>query len=121
MTAAATTDETRVEFIDPYTARRWIERGEAVLVDVREPQEFALEHIAGATSLPLSKFAPNRLPDTRNRRLVLMCASGIRCGLAAQTLLGAGHPTLYRLAGGLMAWRASGGAVVSWDEDQRSR
>lgn len=115
MTAAGTTDETRVELIDPYTAGRWIERGKAVLVDVREPQEFALEHIAGAMSLPLSNFAPCRLPDTKNKRLLLMCASGIRCGLAAQALLGAGHPTLYRLAGGIMAWKASGGAVVSRD------
>ncbi len=106
---------TRIELVDPHTAQRWLERDEAVLVDVREPQEFALEHIAGATSLPLSAFAPSRLPETADRRLLLMCASGVRCGIAAQALLGAGHASLYRLAGGLMAWKASGGAVVSGD------
>jgi len=106
---------TRIELIDPHTAQRWLDRDEALLVDVREPQEFALEHIAGATSLPLSAFAPSRLPETGGKRLLLMCASGIRCGLAAQALLGAGHASLYRLAGGLMAWKASGGTVVSGD------
>lgn len=116
MTATAMPDErraeARVELVDPRTAQRWIERGEVVLVDVREPQEFALEHIAGAISLPLSAFAPSRLRETGIRRLLLMCASGVRCGVAARLLLGAGHTTLYRLAGGLMAWKVCGGAVV---------
>ena len=46
----------RIEMVDPQTARLWIEQGEAVLVDVREPHEFAMERIHGATLVPLSAF-----------------------------------------------------------------
>lgn len=104
--------EPRVEMVDPQTAQRWIERGEAVLVDVREPQEFAMEHIAGAASMPLSAFDPARVPAISDKRMLLMCASGIRCGIASQVLLHAGRSNIYRMAGGLMGWKASGGPVV---------
>jgi len=104
--------EPRIEMVDPHTAQRWIERGEAMLVDVREPQEFAMEHIAGAESVPLSAFDPARLPAAPDKRMLLMCASGVRCGMAALVLLRAGHTNVYRMAGGLMAWKSSGGAVV---------
>lgn len=104
--------EPRVEMVDPHMAQRWIERDEAVLVDVREPQEFAMEHIAGAESVPLSAFDPARIPANPDKRMLLMCASGVRCGIASQVLLGAGHTIIYRMAGGLMGWKASGGTVV---------
>jgi rhodanese-related sulfurtransferase len=42
--------------IDATTLNAWLEAGEAVLVDVREPAEHAGEHIAGAQLLPLSRF-----------------------------------------------------------------
>ena len=104
--------EPRIEMVDPHTAQRWMERGEAVLIDVREPQEFAMEHIAGATSAPLSAFDPMRLPENADKRLLVMCASGVRCGIASEILMRAGVSRIYRLAGGLMAWKAGGGPVV---------
>ena len=47
---------TEIEFIEPETARGWIDAGEAVVIDVREAHEFAMAHIEGAVSLPLSSF-----------------------------------------------------------------
>jgi rhodanese-related sulfurtransferase len=102
----------RIEMVDPRTAQRWIERDEAVLVDVREAREFAMEHIANAISLPLSAFDPVRVPDSPGKRTLLMCASGVRCGMAAELMARAGYPKIYRLAGGIMAWKAGGGPVV---------
>jgi rhodanese-related sulfurtransferase len=102
----------RVEMVDPQTARRWIEHGEVVLIDVREPHEYALERIQGATLVPLSSFDPHSIPDAGGKRLLLMCASGIRCGMASELLVRAGYDELYRLAGGLMGWKAAGGPVV---------
>ena len=104
-----------VEMIDPQTARRWLERGEAVLVDVREPHEFAAEHIQDATLVPLSAFNTDDLPDHDGKRLLLLCASGVRCGMASEMLIRAGFKELYRVAGGLMGWKASGGPVVHGD------
>lgn len=102
----------KVEMVDPQTARQWIERGEAVVVDVREPHEFALERIDGATPMPLSAFDPRRIPETAGKRLLLMCASGIRCGMASEILVRAGYGDVYRLAGGITGWKAAGGRVV---------
>jgi rhodanese-related sulfurtransferase len=102
----------RVEMVDPQTARRWIERGEALLIDVREPHEFAMERIQGATLVPLSSFDPQKVPDAAGKKLLLMCASGIRCGMASELLSRSGYDELYRLAGGLMGWKAAGGPVV---------
>jgi len=103
---------TRIEMVDPQTARRWIERGEAVLVDVREPHEYAMERIHGATLVPLSAFDPRSVPNTDGKRLLLMCASGVRCGMASELLARSGYPEIYRLAGGIMGWKAAGGPVV---------
>lgn len=105
-------DGPRIEMVDPQTARRWIERGDAVLVDVREAHEFAMEHVDRATSVPLSSLDPAKLPDHTDKRLILMCASGVRCGVASEMLVRAGYSELYRVAGGIMGWKASGGTVV---------
>lgn len=108
-------EKPRVEMVDPQTARQWLERGEAVLVDVRERHEYTAEHIQGATLVPLSAFDPAALQNPTGKRVLLMCASGVRCGVASEMLIRAGHKELYRLSGGLMGWKASGGRVVAGD------
>ena len=50
--------ERRIQEIDAATLKGWLERGEALLVDVREPSEHASERIPGARLVPLSTFAP---------------------------------------------------------------
>ncbi len=82
-----------------------LERNEAVLVDVREPGEFAREHIAGARSLPLSAFEVSALP--RDRRIVLCCQSGARSTRALAQLQAAGFSDVAHLDGGLAAWKAA--------------
>jgi rhodanese-related sulfurtransferase len=101
----------RIEIVDPQTARLWFERGEVVLVDVREPHEFANEHVEGATLIPLSAFDSKRIPDHAGKKLMIMCASGIRCGIASEMLVQTGYRELYRLAGGIMGWKAAGGPI----------
>jgi rhodanese-related sulfurtransferase len=102
----------KIEMVDPQTARHWMQRGEAILVDVREPHEYALERIQGATLVPLSAFDPRSIPNAEGKRLLLMCASGVRCGMASELLARSGFLEIYRLAGGIMGWKAAGGPVV---------
>jgi len=103
-----------VEFVSADTARRWQEAGEAVIVDVREPHEFAEIRIPGATLIPLSGFDPAQVPPHAGRRLLFHCKSGVRCGMAAQLAAAAGEPgPIYRLQGGIVAWVAAGGPVES--------
>lgn len=82
--------------------------GEAVVVDVREPHEFAAAHIAGALNLPLSRFDPAALPDPAGRRLVLNCAAGGRSARALAACEAARATVDGHLAGGLGAWAAAG-------------
>ena len=94
-----------MKHIKPAALKQALERNEALLVDVREPGEFAREHIAGAQSLPLSAFDASRLP--RDRRIVLCCQSGARSGRALAQLEAAGVSDVAHLDGGLSAWKAA--------------
>lgn len=80
----------------------------AIVIDVREPDEFAAEHIAGATNLPLSRFDPALLPDTGARTVVLQCAGGKRSAMALGRCKDARAAIDTHLAGGLAAWKSAG-------------
>ncbi|MDX2119249.1 MAG: rhodanese family protein [Planctomycetota bacterium] len=97
--------------MSPKDAQAAMSRGEAVLLDVREPDEFAHERIAGATLLPLSKFdAAAALALAKpNQRLIVQCKSGKRATDACQRILpleSAGNVVL--LTGGIEGWKAAG-------------
>lgn len=79
-----------------------------VIVDVREPNETALERIPGAVLLPLSMFDPAELPEPSGRMIVFSCASGIRSIKASEIAQAAGLPYDAHLAGGIKAWKAAG-------------
>ena len=66
--------------------RHWHQAGEAFIIDVREPAEFAGGHIPGAINLPLARIAEADLGLAAGRKLVLVCASGRRSGMACATL-----------------------------------
>lgn len=93
----------------PAQVRQWLHSGEAVLIDVREPDEFAREHIAGATLLPLSRFDPAQALSKAKpgQRIVMQCKSGRRsadaCRLASP-LAATGLP-VFTLTGGIEAWK----------------
>lgn len=80
----------------------------AIVIDVREPDEFAAEHIAGATNLPLSRFDAVLLPDAGARTMVLQCAGGKRSAMALGRCKDARAVIDTHLAGGLAAWKSAG-------------
>ncbi|MCR6630595.1 MAG: rhodanese-like domain-containing protein [Magnetospirillum sp.] len=104
-------DLSHVHIVPPYDIKRWVEAGEAVVVDVREPDEFAAEAIPGAVNLPLSSFDPARLPPVpEGKRLVFHCRSGVRCGTAAERAVALGYEgEIFRLEGGIFGWKMVGG------------
>ena len=94
--------------IDPGTAQAWQEAGKAVVIDIREADEYAREHIPGAHLVPLSGFDAADFPRERAKTAVFCCASGARTAEAAPRILGTGFAEVYQLEGGLAGWRRAG-------------
>src|SRR5262245_31093953 len=86
----------------------WLEQGEALLIDVREPPEYATEHIPGARLLPLSTFDSTRVPQEAGKKVVLHCVMGMRSAQAGQKLVDAGFTSIYSFRGGIQAWKDAG-------------
>jgi rhodanese-related sulfurtransferase len=98
--------------IDAQTLKTMLADGSAMLIDVREPDEFAAEHINGAINAPLSGFDPQNLPDAAGKKIVLQCAGGKRSGLGLDQCAKAQIAVDTHLAGGIGAWKAAGLPVV---------
>ncbi len=85
-----------------------IDQGAALVIDVREVDEFAAGHIPGAINMPLSTFQPSRLPAAAGKTLVLNCLGGKRSGMALDKCATAQASVDTHLAGGFGAWQAAG-------------
>ncbi|MCP5397538.1 MAG: rhodanese-like domain-containing protein [Sphingomonadaceae bacterium] len=97
---------TPIKEISPGVLHDMIADKEAIVVDVREPGEFAGGHIPGAINLPLSRFDPAQLPAAKGKLVVLNCAGGIRSAKALQKC--GDVPVDTHLAGGMGAWNRAG-------------
>ena len=82
--------------------------GRYLLVDVREPNEVAVEAYPSATVVPLSSFDPQAIPDPRGKQVVFACRSGKRSVTASLAAQAGGLPYDRHLAGGMLAWKAAG-------------
>ena len=92
--------------------KRGIEDGSMLLVDVREPHEFAAGHIPKSISHPLSTFDPAALPLTEGKRIVFSCAAGVRSVRAIEFAQAAGLDLREHFAGGFKAWSLAGEPVA---------
>lgn len=87
-----------------------------VVLDVREPDEYAAGHLPGAINIPrgLLEFKVSATPalEQRDLKLVVYCKTGGRAALAACTLHEMGYVSVQSVTGGFDAWVAQGGRVV---------
>jgi rhodanese-related sulfurtransferase len=98
----------RVRDLDPDEVARGMAENRVLLVDVREPNEAAVESFPAAVLVPLSAFDPARIPDPQGREVVFACRSGKRSVTASQAAQAVGLPYDAHLAGGILAWKAAG-------------
>ncbi len=103
-----------IKTVDCATLKSWMDKGEAVLLDVREPAEHASEAIPGAILLPMGQLSSNALPPLSGRKLVVHCRKGGR-GSRACEQLAAENIDIYNLEGGIEGWVAAGLPVKSGD------
>lgn len=105
-----------VEPIDPEDAKAMLDRGEAVVIDVREPAELmASGKVPGALNIPLSEFLAKADPGSPDhepgldpeKTVILYCASGKRSQFAGNKLIDLGYREVFNL-GGLKEWELAG-------------
>ena len=89
--------------IDVLEAQNRTEDG-ALLVDVREQNEYDDAHIPGSILLPLSEFAQRYEELPKDKPLIMQCRSGARSGQATEFLLQNGYSDVVNMAGGILAW-----------------
>lgn len=97
-----------IRSLKPAEAKRLLDAGGALLVDVREPMEYAREHIPGAALVPLAKLSGETLTAAAGKILIFHCQSGNRTANAGDRLLACGAPDVAVLDGGMQAWKAAG-------------
>jgi rhodanese-related sulfurtransferase len=97
-----------VRDLTPEEVARGLTEGKMLLVDVREPNETAVESYPEAVVVPLSGFDPKAIPDPQGRQVVFACRSGRRSVTASLAAQEAGFPYDAHLAGGILAWKQAG-------------
>ena len=85
----------------------------AFVLDVRQPDEWAAGHIPDATLIPLGDLSARIAEVPTDRQVVVVCRSGNRSAQGRDILLGAGHPSVTSMAGGMNAWGAAGYPTAS--------
>ena len=98
----------QVQDLMPQDVAKGISEGRYLLVDVREPNEVAVEAYPNAVVVPLSTFDPRALPDPAGKEIVFACRSGKRSVTASQAAQMAGLRYDKHLAGGILGWKAAG-------------
>jgi rhodanese-related sulfurtransferase len=97
-----------VRDLTPEEVARGLEEGRILLVDVREPNETAIERLPGSVLVPLSSFDPADIPEPAGRDVVFSCRSGRRSVTASLAAQEQGFAYRSHLAGGILAWKAAG-------------
>src|SRR5579884_1935152 len=102
--------KSRIDEVDPVAVREQISNG-AVVVDVREAEEWGTGHITGAKHVPKS-YLESRIEGTvpdRSQHVILYCQSGNRSAWAARTLLeDLGYEHVESMTGGITLWKDRG-------------
>src|SRR5664279_6077219 len=115
-----------VREIEPSRAEEEIAAGNAVILDVREPDEYEQGALPGAVHIPrgtLETSVEGRIPD-KSSHVVVYCAGGTRSAFAAQTMQQLGYTDVASVIGGFNRWKDEGrdwAAPQSLTPEQRNR
>ena len=102
-----------VKTVDVTTAKQWLDKDQAILIDVREPAEYALQKIVGAALHPVGSISVNSIPQT-DKKILIYCQKGARGSNACQKLMTENEELeVYNIEGGIEAWHQAGLATES--------
>lgn len=94
--------------LTPEEVSKGIADGRYLLIDVREPNEVAVEAYPDAVVVPLSGFDGRDIPDPQGKQIVFACRSGKRSVTASLAAQAEGFAYDKHLAGGMLGWKAAG-------------
>ena len=100
--------------VSPQQLVNLVNRDGAIVVDVRDPKEFAAGHIVSAVNIPQAALAGrlNELAKYKDKPVAIVCKMGQHSGAAGTLLRRAGFQQVMRLSGGMMEWRNQNLPVV---------
>ena len=98
----------RLVTVDAKTTRQWIAEKKALLIDIRESDEYIGAHIPEARLVPLAALNRMDFRKDQGKIAVFYCTYGARTNTAAKTLQSTGFVQVYQLQGGLQGWRSAG-------------
>ncbi len=104
-----------LEILTPLEVKERFDRNAIALIDVRTPNEYIFEHIAGSLLFPLAFFQAEKLPSQDGKPIVFFCGAGPRSRRVAERSATAGLTTLALMEGGFAAWKAAGLPYVTVD------
>ncbi len=115
-----TSAASNVENISANSATKFHNDEDVIFVDVRSHSEVQMSGtVKGALIIPLNELNLHAKPDgsgklpaaNENKKIILVCASGARSGVAARQLANIGYENVANLAGGIGAWHRAGGPM----------
>lgn len=100
--------------ISPSESTQMINHDDALIIDVRESNEYSEGHIINSLHIPLAniKTRLGEIEKHKTRKLILACRSGSRSSSACATLRKDGFEHVYNLSGGVTAWESAGLPLV---------
>lgn len=91
-------------------ATQMLNQDRAVVVDVRDPKDYAAGHMREARNIPMKEL-PKRVGELdrfKSKAVIVVCNSGVQSGRAGSVLKKAGFNEVFSLNGGMAAWQAQG-------------
>jgi len=110
-----------VPTVAPKEAATQFSSKQAIIIDVREQDEWDAQHIEGAILVPLDQVE-SRLSEFaayKDKPIIMQCRSGRRSHIASTTLINAGFTKVYNLEGGILAWDEQGLPTVKSEQKKK--
>jgi rhodanese-related sulfurtransferase len=95
----------RVQHMSTDDLRQALKTGSPIVIDVREPYEFAAGHVPGAVNLPIGTLPAAAATLDHEADTMVICQSGHRSVTAAKRLMKAGFTNVRSVQGGTSAWQ----------------
>lgn len=101
------------ELLKLYSFDEIQQRDDIVIIDVREPQEYAHEHIANSRNVPLNKLAELNADEYQDKIAIFHCRSGKRTEMNQSAISGTAFKEKFCLVGGITEWKSQNMPTVS--------